>query len=188
MSKKTKLILQGIGFIAIIALAFSLAGLVSDNESVRMMVFNYGYIGAFVISIVSGFNLLVPIPAVSFMPLFIESGISFLPAILVITLGVTLADIFVCVLAMLSKHLAKHASIGDKIFEKFHEFGVAYPRSPLIILFFYASLIPLPNELLLIPLILARHSLRQIILVILIGNFIHQFLYAKGVIGIFNIF
>jgi len=187
MGHHTKIILQGGGLIAIIIIAFSLAGVASDNESVRTIVSSYGYIGAFIISIFSGFNLLVPIPAVTFMPLFIESGLLFWPAILVITLGVTLADTLASVLALVSKKIATKASFGEEVFKKFHQFGERYPRAPLFILFFYACFVPLPNELLLVPLTLARHPLKQLILVVLIGNFVHQFLYAKGVLSVFNI-
>lgn len=188
MTTRTKIFLQGAGLVAVVTGAFSLARVASDNEVIRDAVSNYGYLGAFLISILSGFNLLVPIPVVSFMPLFIESGLSFWPVILVITFGITLADTLACFITLLSKHIATRASFGTEIFNKFHQFGIDYPRAPLVILFLYASFLPLPNELLLVPLTLARHPLKSMIPVVLVGNFVHQFIFSKGVLEIFNFF
>ena len=184
--KGSKIILQGAVLVAIVAFAFYLAGVASDNALIQEIVSGYGYVGIFIIALISGFNLLVPIPAVAFLPLFLESGLLFWPAIMFITLGVTCADVLSYTLARAGKKIVSQ-SFGEKIFNKFHELGSRYPRSPLALLLLYACVVPLPNELILVPLVLFGYSLKRIIPIILFGNLIHQLLYAKGVLGIFNI-
>jgi len=187
MNKNLKIILQGVGLLVIIALAFYLASLASDSELVREIVSSYGYVGIFLISILSGFNFVVPIPAVAFLPLFLESSLSFWPTIFLITLGVTSADTMSYILARAGKHIASQ-SFGENMFKGFNRLNVTYPRAPLVLLFFYASFVPLPNELLLVPMALSSYRLREIIPILLVGNFVHQLLYAKGILSVFNIF
>ncbi|MDO8574297.1 MAG: hypothetical protein Q7R86_01605, partial [bacterium] len=63
----------------------------SDNSVVRDVVSHYGYLGVFVISFISGFNFAVPVPAISFLPLFLELEKSVVLVVLFITIGMTLA-------------------------------------------------------------------------------------------------
>jgi len=67
----SKRILFGV-ILAIFLLAFFIGALYigkyeSDNSVVRDVVSRYGYLGVFVISFISGFNLAVPVPAISFV-------------------------------------------------------------------------------------------------------------------------
>jgi uncharacterized membrane protein YdjX (TVP38/TMEM64 family) len=185
MSGKRKIILEGLGLLIVISLALYLARLVQDNEFIQEIVLSYGYLGIFLISIFSGFNLIVPIPAVAFLPLFLQSGLSFWPTIFLITLGVSLADTLAYVFAKAGKDIASQ-SLGEEKFKRFYQWGLSHPRAPLIVLFFYACLAPLPNELMLVPMALSSYRLRQIVPILVAGNFIHQFLYSKGILGIFH--
>lgn len=89
---KAKIIFRVLALFAVISFAFYLAHLATGSEVIQEIVRRYGYLGSFLIAVFSGFNFLVPIPAASLMPLFIESGLSFLPTVIFITLGMTAAD------------------------------------------------------------------------------------------------
>src|SRR3989344_3600580 len=92
-------------FIVIIVLAFYLGQLAKDNEFVREIIHKYGYIGVFCVAIVSGFNLAIPIPAISFLPLFLESGLNMWIVTLLITIGVTIADMAAFFLGHAGRHI-----------------------------------------------------------------------------------
>src|SRR3989344_4832822 len=91
--KFIKVIVQIIIIAAIIALAFLLTNRVTEDELLRDLVARFGYIGAFFVAVISGINIFVPIPAVSFLPLFIESGLNFYLTIAAIVIGVTVGDV-----------------------------------------------------------------------------------------------
>ena len=71
--KILKFFVQGLSLVIVIGVAFYFADLARGNENLQRIIAGYGYIGIFVVSLISGFNLLVPIPAISFLPLFLES-------------------------------------------------------------------------------------------------------------------
>ena len=74
-------------------LAYQITSLVSSNETVERWVNDFGLGGIFIVSAISGFNLVVPIPIATFIPVFLESGFDFLTVILIISLGMTTGDI-----------------------------------------------------------------------------------------------
>lgn len=80
-------------------------------------------------------------------------------------------------------------SVGEKIFEKFWSMPEKYYRYPLGLLFIFAALAPLPNEIVLIPLALFfGYSLKELLPVVLAGNLIFNILFAKGLLNIFEAF
>lgn len=180
-----KLLFKIAGLTALVALAFYFAGLAQNNESVRQAVTGYGYTGIFIVSLIGGFNLLVPIPVVAFMPLFLESGFNFWPAILTITLGMTLADSVSYVLGRLGHQIAHHWT-KEKFLEKLESFKGRYEITPVIIIFLFASFAPLPNEVLLVPFGFIGYRFLRILPVLVAGNFIFNILYSLGALGIFN--
>src|SRR5690606_23676755 len=78
--------------IALIILGMILARTITDNDAVRSAIVQYGYVGIFLLSVISGFNLIVPIPAVAFMPVYIAAGLSFWPIIFIMSAGMCTAD------------------------------------------------------------------------------------------------
>ena len=79
--KVSKMVLHFLLIAIIILGAFYIASLAGESELIKDYVSRYGYIGLFITALISGFNLLIPIPAVAFLPLFIESGLYFWPSI-----------------------------------------------------------------------------------------------------------
>jgi membrane protein YqaA with SNARE-associated domain len=186
MFKTYRIILQSAFLVAVIGIAFYLAKIASDSPVLREIVSDYGYIGIFVIALVSGFNIFVPIPAASFMPLFLESGLSFWLTTIVITLGMTTADSLSFILARAGKHLFSE-SWGEKLFERFRGLEEKYYRYPLAVIFIFAAVAPLPNEVLLVPTaFFLRYRLRQLVPVLLAGNLIFTILFAEGLLSIFE--
>lgn len=183
---KRKLIFQGIALVIFIAAAFYLAHQASQSEAVRELVASYGYFGIYFVALLSGFNIVVPIPVASFTPLFLESGLSFLPTVFIIALGMTTADALGFHLARTGKKLLSD-SYGEKLFDKFANLPPKYYRYPLAGLFIFAAAVPLPNELLLVPMaFFFRYSLKELVPVVLAGNLIFNILFAKGLLNIFE--
>ena len=183
---KGKIIFRIAILLGVIGAAFYLARMASGNEVIQELVASYGYVGIFFIALLSGFNIVVPIPAASFTPLFIESGLSFFPTVLIIALGMTAADGLTFYLARAGKGIISE-SWGEKFFDKFWSLPEKYYRYPLAVLFIFAASIPLPNELLLIPMaFFFRYGLKELIPVVLAGNLIFNILFAKGLLNIFE--
>lgn len=90
--RKLKLPLKIFFLILLLGILFLLTNVVKESGQLQALVLSYGYIGALLVGTVSGFNIAVPIPAVAFVPLFIEAGLNFFGTIAVITLGMTAGD------------------------------------------------------------------------------------------------
>ncbi|MCH7529712.1 hypothetical protein IIB50_01185 [Patescibacteria group bacterium] len=185
-SKRWKLLLQ-ITFIgAVIALAFWAAQFAQENTAVQALISSYGYLAIFLVSIISGFNLVVPIPAVSFLPLFLESGLSLWVLLFTMTAGVTLADIIAYLVGKSGRQIAIMEN-HSKLFVKIDTLRAKYHSAPLFILFAFASIVPLPNEILVLPMGFIGYRLREIILPVLLGNGVFNTITAFGIISLFQV-
>lgn len=189
MSNKNffKIILQSLSVMLIIAIVLYFGHLARDNDSIKNIIANYGHIGIFTVSLISGFNFVVPIPAVSFLPLFLESGLDYWDTVIIISLGMTLADSFAYFLGNLGTKMVSNSFI-KKIENKIKVIHEKYNWAPLIILFLFAAVAPLPNEVLLVPFAFLNYRFIYLIPIIFVGNFCFNLLFSQGIINIFNIF
>ena len=157
----------------------------SDNSVVRDVVSRYGYLGVFVISFISGFNLAVPVPAISFLPLFLELEKSVVLVILFITIGMTLADGIAYVIGRTGRQFlhprAKLLSVLNKMRDRYY-------WSPLVALGLFAAFIPFPNEVLVAPLGFMRYRLRHMFLPMFAGNLVFNILSSIGVMKLLDLF
>lgn len=185
--KILKPVFQGIFLLLFIGFAFYFASLAKESEALRTLIASYGYVGIFIISVISGFNLVVPVPAISFLPLFLESGLNYWITITIITVGMTSADIVAYFLGDLGKKFIP-TTLGQKLESKITLIHEKYHWAPLLIMFVYAAVVPLPNELLLIPLGFLNYRLVHILPAVFAGNFLLNFLYSKGILNIFGLF
>ncbi|MEK7093887.1 MAG: hypothetical protein AAB903_00930, partial [Patescibacteria group bacterium] len=160
-------------------------GLAQENETKRNIVASYGNPGIFVIDLISGFNLAVPVPAIAFLPLFLESGLSFWIGILTITLGVTMADMVAYFIGKLSFEITSQTA-ESRVVKKLEAIRKKYQWGPPIILFVFAAVVPLPNELLVIPMGFLGYRFIHILPPIIAGNLVFNLLYSTGVITIFE--
>lgn len=173
--------------VAIVAFAFWLSAAASDNTYVQEIIARYGYFGIFVASVVSGFNLVVPVPAVTFIPALLEAGLQYWPSILILTLGMTSADLAAYVLGRAGRGVFGEA-FNQKMIRRLDVMRERHPIIPLVTVFFFASVIPFPNEILVVPLGFLRYKLTYLIIPVFLGNLVFNALYSKGFLELFRIF
>ncbi|PIR38318.1 MAG: hypothetical protein COV34_01790 [Candidatus Zambryskibacteria bacterium CG10_big_fil_rev_8_21_14_0_10_42_12] len=186
-----KIFLQIIAVALILIFALYIAYLAQGSDTIQQIVLDYGYVGIFLLAFATGFNLVVPIPAIAFMPLFLESGLDFWVTIMLITVGITAADSFAYLIGGIGHDmLMKNEKYRRErsIFQKLLILKKKHVYAPLIFLFFYSIIAPLPNELMVIPLALLGYRYLQIFPIVLVGNFIFNIIYAQGVEGLFELF
>ncbi|OIO18864.1 MAG: hypothetical protein CO029_03340 [Candidatus Magasanikbacteria bacterium CG_4_9_14_0_2_um_filter_41_10] len=154
--------------------------LIKNSETVRLVVSQFGYAGMFVVAIISGFNVAVPIPVIGFYPLFVELG--FVPVFIILTLslGMTLGNTVGYFVGFAGKGFFERAS-SIRVRKMFDRLYLRHQSLPFVFLFFYAAFVPLPNELLVIPMAIAGYRFWQMVVVLLIGNIIFNIVGAFGI-------
>ena len=176
---------QAVFVILIVIVALWLSKETLNNEMIQEIISTYGYYGIFAISAISGFNLVVPIPVVTFLPAFLASGLEYWYVIFTIALGMTTGDTFGYLVGKAGKTvMTRHMKGMMKNLTKWQKKN---PRAPLLFLAVYSVFAPLPNEVVVVPLAFLGYELKKIFPIILTGNFIFNVLVSKGIIHIFNI-
>jgi len=171
---------------AIIAFAFYLSRLIQGNETVQDLVAQYGYVGIFLISLISGFNLAIPVPAAAFMPLFLEAGLLFWPAIFLMAIGVTTADFIAYFFGKIGQQVVVHSADGNTL-SRLENIRRRYYWGPIIFLFLFSSLAPFPNEIILVPMGFLGYHFLRILPVVFVGNFIFNILYVSSFANLFEV-
>lgn len=155
----------------------------ADFEAVRETVAGAGYTGLFLASVVSGFNLVAPIPVALFYPLLMESGFAPFATLVTIAAGMTGGDFLGYLVGNATRDLAGHRLGGVRVrLERL--LGAVRSRHRMLpygLLFLYAAFAPIPNELVVIPLAFLRYSLPGVMITVLCGNVIFNSLVASGV-------
>lgn len=155
-----------------------------EMEAVREAVAAAGYGGLLAASVLSGFNLVAPVPIVAFYPFLMESGFSPVPTLAVIALGMTAGDFLGYLVGDASRELARGRLRGFRArVERIHG---RHPLLPLGLLFLYAAFAPVPNELLVIPLAFMGYNLAGVMTAVLLGNAIFNSWAALGVSWLFG--
>lgn len=167
------------------ALIFYAAYWAKENDAFSRIVAEYGYKGIFFVALISGFNLAVPVPAVAFLPLFLEAGLSFWPTVIIIVLGITSADLIAYFIGKVGNQIASSA-FESKILAKLTRARDRYRWMPIAALCIFASLAPLPNEILLVPLGFLGYRFLHIFPAVLVGNFVFNAIYATGAVSLFG--
>ena len=170
-------------FIAIFVFIIWLGYLAQGSSSIQSLIVSGGYIGVFLFSVANGFNVFIPIVPASFLPAFTASGLSVNITILLFILGTTLADIIGFFLGKIGH---RYTTKEHKIVAYFKNLRSRYKKAPLILLFFWAVFVPLPNEILLIPLGLLGYSAFRVLPITLLGNTLFTILTSFGVLSIFK--
>ena len=180
-------LLKLLGIAFILLLAFWLVRLAENSSMIVDIVFQYGYVGIFVVSVISGFNIVVPVPAVSFVPLFLEAGLSLKAVIATMVLGLTFADLLGYAIGRSGRELASTFH-HKKIFRRLDTMRSKHYFAPIIFLFFFASLVPFPNEVLVIPLGFLGYRFIHVFIPLFLGNIIFTIIASFGVINLFKLF
>ncbi len=153
------------------------------NDAVKGIVQSFGYPGIFFISVLSGFNLAIPIPAIGFYPLFMALGFSSVMTIATISLGMVFGDGIGYLIGNAGRD-ALDTPRGKKIATFLHSLQQKHRLLPYILVLIYAAVIPLPNELLVIPMAFAGYRFLPMAGMLFIGNIIFNILGAFGIVSI----
>ena len=129
------------GLLALMAWVNLRAG---DIEGARNAAAAAGYPGLLLASVVSGFNLVWPVPIAAFYPFFIESGFQPVPTLATIALGMTGGDLLGYLIGDATRHMADGRLAGFRArAESLHD---RHRLLPLGLLFLYAAFVPLPQR------------------------------------------
>ncbi|MFH0712649.1 MAG: hypothetical protein V2A55_02250, partial [Candidatus Jorgensenbacteria bacterium] len=158
--------------VVFIAFALWFATIEPDGEF-EEWVLRYGYLGFFGAAFLGGFNLAFPSFHLALIVPLLNVGLEIWVLVLLAALGTTLADGVGYGLG----HSGGAAFSSLSRVRKWGEGVVAkYPRLAPVILFAWISLVPIPNEIFVIPAGLIRYGFLKTILITFAGNIVFNFL------------
>lgn len=169
--------------IGIIAIGLWLGTFVADNDLAKRLVADYGYVGIFIVALISGFNLIVPVPAVAFIPMFIAAGLDFWVTILVLSIGLTIADMVAFVLGRAGRAFVNPNS---RLIKKLEHIQKDHYWGPPVLMFLYACFVPLPNEIMAIPLGFMGYPIRHVAPFLFTGHLVFNTWAALGLLSVFQ--
>lgn len=155
-----------------------------EHESVREMVASGGYAALLGASVLSGFNLVAPVPVVWFYPLLMEAGLEPVPTLATIALGMTGGDLLGYAAGAVSRDVFKARMIG--FHRRVERLRARHPLLPLALVFAYAGFVPAPNELIVVPLAYFRYPALGIMTAVFFGNVVFNTWMAIGVGQLFG--
>lgn len=167
-------------FVSMIVIAMYLNTLFTSESELLSHIESFGYTGLFLASILSGFNLLVPIPIITFFPTLVAAGFIPVLTVLVISFGMSLGDLFGYLLGM----SAQGTETSKKWEQRVLRLKQKHPALLPLFVFVYAAVVPLPNELIVVPLAAVGTRMVTILVPIFIGNIIFNAIIAFGLMGI----
>lgn len=172
-------------FVFVFGGAILMAQFISQNETANQVIAEFGYVGVLILAIISGLNPVLPLPAATLTPLFTEAGLTIPLVIISLTIGTLIADFIGFSLGHISR--TSVAKRYPKQFATFTSLGSQRKRLIFVFVSFYAALMPLPNEIILIPLAVAGVSFPFLLLPLFIGNLINQSLLVYGISSVVGI-
>lgn len=170
---------KAVAGLAIVALIIWINTQAAQNESIAALAADFGYLGIFGVSAVSGFNIFLPIPIVSFFPFFMDVGFAPVATIAAITAGMTLGDLLGFLIGNKGRAVVSSKQ-SHKILAQIQKLREKHWFWPLLVLFFYAGFVPLPNELIVIPMAFLGFRLRAMIIALFFGNCMFNIVGAFG--------
>lgn len=187
MGRKTKrfgkgILLLGV-LVGIIATAFFTADYLQNSPAAQTFIAQFGYAGVIILAIVAGLNVIIPVPAASFVPIFTASGLWLPGIILALTVGTLIADYIGFLFGKWSR-----AAVTDKYpkaMMRFEKLYTSHYRLIPFIIFLYAAFMPFPNEAMILPLAVLGAKFRQMILPLFLGNLINQTIFSYGIQNVF---
>lgn len=171
--------------IAIIAVSFFLSQAVASDAYAQSLVQKYGGFGILILSFIAGLNIFLPVPAATFAPIFVAGGMSLFSIIVLLVAGTMAANLLAYTLGRYG-HQVTHShypELQKKFTTIYHEHAASLPY----LVFFFTALVPLPDEVYLIPLGLIGVRLRVILLPLFLGTIVYQTLATFGFSNIFTL-
>jgi len=185
MNKKSFFINIAVLILVAVTIVWLNVFLIEHRETVQDIASQFGYGGMFILAIISGFNLAIPLPAIGFYPVFTELGYHPAKIILILSLGMTIGDSIAYLIGQTGKGILERSS-AKKVVKLFHRVYMRNPLLPFVLLFFYAAFVPLPNELLVIPMAIAGYRFWQMGAVLFLGNILFNIVGAFGISAIIS--
>lgn len=179
--------LAGVTLLLGVALAasFLAASYVEQSAAAQSLVERFGYIGMLVVTIVTGLNVFVPIPAATFTPIYEAAGFSLPSIIAVLVIGTLIADIIGYFIGVGGRQLAEERYQGLE--RRLTRFATQHGRYVPLLTFLWVAFMPLPNEFVVIPLGVVGIPFRSLILPLILGNIVHQTLLTFGATALFGL-
>ena len=164
--------------------ALALTEYVMLNAEAQTFVGQFGYVGILLVSFVAGLNLLVPIPAATFVPIFAAGGIPLPIIVALLVIGTMSANLLAYVAGYYGGKLTKtkYPELQKKLLGYYKEKREWLPY----FVFSFSAVVPLPDEIYLVPLGIIGVRLRVFIVPLLFGTIIHQTMFALGMQNIFS--
>lgn len=154
-----------------------------ESEWVQSAVQRFGYLGIFGAAAISGFNLVVPVPVITFFPLFMEAGLQPALTVGIIAAGMSVGDLLGFSVGRVGREaLAPSMKASHQRLERLRD---AHPHLPVWVMLVYAAVVPLPNELLVVPMAFLRYPVISVMAAVLAGNVVFNSLMAFWLLEIF---
>lgn len=154
----------------------------STSPEVVAMISSLGYVGVFIAAVIAGLNVVFPVPAATLTPLFVAAGMAIPLVIMFLALGTLVADLLGYLIGHTSRSLLENRY--PKLTDTTKRLAQMNPVWLVLFVASYAAFMPLPNELILVPLAFAGVSWRLLIWPLFVGALIIQTLLVTGVTAI----
>ena len=178
MSDKGRTVFGVLFVLALFGGAMLFAGHIENDENIQRLITFFGPLGILITGFIGGLNLIVPVPATAFIPVFAAAGFGLFIIIVMLVIGTTTADLVSFYIGTALRPQAKR--VDHRILRFLQKHCEKNPGKLQLIIFLYASFVPLPNEVLLLPLGALSVRLRSILLSFILGTSLHVSIVAIG--------
>lgn len=154
------------------------------NPDYQSLIQKFGFLGVLLISFVAGLNIFLPVPAATFVPVFTAGGMGLPLIILLLVIGTMVANLFSYVAGRYGSRVVQshYPALQEKMTTLFRTHQYWLPH----FVFLFTALMPLPDEIFLVPLGIIGVKLKHFILPLLLGTVFYQTFAAYGIDNIFK--
>ena len=184
----TKILRTGL-FVILIGLiiggSFWVTKLVEESSSIQTIVREFGTFGVLLVSFVAGLNAFLPVPAATFVPIFTASGMSLFLIITLLVIGTMAANLFAYGIGRYGQTVTR--SHYPKIQARLVSLYETKKQHLSYFVFLFTALVPLPDEVFLIPLGIIGVKFSHIFVPLLLGTLVYQSITALGFDNVFKL-
>ena len=149
---------------------------IEPEGAFREFVLRYGYFGFFLTAFVGGLNFIVPFSHLIFIVPLLSSGLGLWVLILLGAIGTTCAD-------AVGYGVGRTGGSAFRVFDHIKTWGekviTRYPKLAPVILIVWASFVPFPNEIFVIPAGFVRYGFLRTLSITFLGNLVFNFLAVR---------
>ncbi len=156
------------GLVVLIAI-FLLQREFADSRLVQDTAMNAGYLGVVAFTFFNSFNYFVPIVTPTLLPTWTAAGLSPILTTGLIIIVITLTDIAFYLLGRYSRRFTEHVKT-QKYMVRIRTLRDKSRFLPLVVFAVWILVVPLPNELVVVPLGILGYKLLPVACIALVGN------------------